>query len=284
MPPCPPLKLVTEGMGMNLPSGEFFGATVRHLEADGLRLTLSRYSAGQLQPWHTHEFPTFFLPLQSPLCDRRRREDCMLEPLSLVFHPTDELHLSEAGEAEVIGLNIEPSADWLARHELTAEALGGYRILASPEIRLTGLRLLAQAFFLPEAGLETLEADTVEIVSALTPERFGPPESGTPRWLRRVEGLLRETPEGRVRLREAAQEAGVHPVYLARIFRVHYGCSVGDYLRRVRVLRAAALALQPDGTLGEAAHEANFADQAHFTRQFVRETGLRPSILLKMRG
>ena len=42
-----------------------------------------------------------------------------------------------------------------------------------------------------------------------------------------------------VRLSELAKAVGVHPVTLARGFRKAYGCSVGAYLRWLRVARAA---------------------------------------------
>jgi AraC family transcriptional regulator len=99
-----------------------------------------------------------------------------------------------------------------------------------------------------------------------------------------VEAFLQDSLDGTVRLRDAAREAGVHPVYLARVFRARHGCSIGDYIRRMRVLRASACTLQTNRNLCEAAYEAAFADQAHFARAFMGEIGLRPRILLRLRN
>jgi AraC family transcriptional regulator len=70
---------------------------------------------------------------------------------------------------------------------------------------------------------------------------------------------------------------GVHPVTLARGFRRAYGCSVGAYLRRLRVARAAQRLAETDDALAEIALEAGFADQSHFSNLFRRETGVSPS-------
>ena len=70
---------------------------------------------------------------------------------------------------------------------------------------------------------------------------------------------------------------GVHPVTLARGFRKAYGCSVGAYLRWLRVARAARRLAETEAPLAEVALAAGFADQSHFSNVFRRETGLSPS-------
>jgi AraC family transcriptional regulator len=77
-------------------------------------------------------------------------------------------------------------------------------------------------------------------------------------------------------LADIARAVELHPVYLARIFRRTYGCSVGEYLRRRRVRYVCSQLAASDKILSEIATEAGFCDQAHFTRTFHRATGLTP--------
>jgi AraC family transcriptional regulator len=67
-------------------------------------------------------------------------------------------------------------------------------------------------------------------------------------------------------------------VTLARGFRKAYGCSVGAYLRWLRIVHAARRLAESDEPLAEIALEAGFADQSHFSNVFRRETGLSPSV------
>ena len=80
-----------------------------------------------------------------------------------------------------------------------------------------------------------------------------------------------------VGLVELAGAVGVHPTHLARVFRAHYGVSVGEYGRRLKVERAAKEVARSDTPLNVIALRAGFADQSHFTRVFKRYVGTTPA-------
>jgi AraC family transcriptional regulator len=61
-------------------------------------------------------------------------------------------------------------------------------------------------------------------------------------------------------LAELAHQADVHPVYLARAFRRHYGCSPGTYLRRCRMDRAIDLLGDTGLSVAEVAANCGFVD------------------------
>ena len=102
--------------------------------------------------------------------------------------------------------------------------------------------------------------------------RIGPP----PPWLRRVQDTLHDRYDQVVRVGELARAAGVHPVHMARVFKRHHGCTVGEYQRRIRVERACTLLDGRDVSLAALALRTGFADQAHFTRRFKEVVGVSP--------
>ena len=55
------------------------------------------------------------------------------------------------------------------------------------------------------------------------------------------------------------------------------GCTVGGYVRRLRIDWARERLAQRGAALVDVALDAGFADHAHFTRVFHRETGMTPS-------
>ena len=61
--------------------------------------------------------------------------------------------------------------------------------------------------------------------------------------------------------RELSERAGVHPVYLARAFRLRFGCSVGHYAGRAQFGTAALLLEPAELFLAAVASETGFADQ-----------------------
>ena len=60
----------------------------------------------------------------------------------------------------------------------------------------------------------------------------------------------------------------VHPVHLAQTFRKFYRCTIGDYVRSLRIEFACRQLAATKMPLSEIALLAGFADQSHFTRTF----------------
>jgi len=109
------------------------------------------------------------------------------------------------------------------------------------------------------------EGFALELLAATTREtRAQRTHARPPAWLRSAEELLRARLADRIGLAELAETVGVHPAYLARAFRAHYGLSVGEYGRRLRLAWAAAELARGEAPLAELAANAGFADQSHF--------------------
>jgi len=102
---------------------------------------------------------------------------------------------------------------------------------------------------------------------------------GRPPWLDRVRDYLHDAsdPTG---LDAIARVADCHPTHLARAFHTHFGLTVGEYLRRLRVERARAeVVAAPERSLATIAVAHGFADQAHMTRAFGRYLGHPPGAM-----
>jgi AraC-like DNA-binding protein len=94
------------------------------------------------------------------------------------------------------------------------------------------------------------------------------------RWLDWVRNRLHD--ERLPTLAELAESAGVHRAHLARSFSAHFGVSVGEYHRRVRLARAAREIAQGRTPIVRIAGSCGFSDQAHLTRWFKRSVLLTP--------
>ena len=69
----------------------------------------------------------------------------------------------------------------------------------------------------------------------------------------------------------------MHPVHLAQTFRKFYRCTIGDYVRSLRIEFACRQLAATNMPLSQIALLAGFADQSHFTRTFKETLGVPPS-------
>lgn len=104
-----------------------------------------------------------------------------------------------------------------------------------------------------------------------------PPAMPDPRVLAMV-AYARQNLEDRLTLPAAAARAGLSPSRARHLFVAHTGLPFKTYVLWLRIERAVAL-YAAGSSLTQAAHEAGFADSAHFSRTFRRTFGLPAAAL-----
>lgn len=105
-----------------------------------------------------------------------------------------------------------------------------------------------------------------------------------PAWLAQLQDYLASDLASVPDLVTLAAIAGVHRVHVARAFRDHLGCTVGDYVRRLRVRCACELLTATAVPLTDVAMRAGFFDQSHMTRVVKQFLGVTPASLRRATG
>jgi len=258
----------------SLERGRYYGRALQKRTFGDLVLVYSRHAAGSRLPRHSHEHAYFCVNDGGVYAEEygRRRREC--RPGMLVFHPPGERHC-EMHYEPVASLNVELGGAWLRRFAELGCSLDQPAEFQRDDVAGAGARILRE-FQEPDEDSElAIEALTWEILAASSTSALGPDET-KPRWLLEAREVLDARLGEPPTLRSLAEEAGVHPVHFAAVFRRFYGCSVGEYLRRRRVHHARRRLAETDMPLAKIATEAGFADQSHLTRMFKRFVGLTP--------
>jgi AraC family transcriptional regulator len=271
-------------MQQQLSSGRFHGRMIRHRDLGGLHLVETAYAAGSRLPRHSHEHGYFCLVRRGHYREEYGGRVRSCGPLSVAFHPPGEVHAEQFADDETISFNIEVTDSWLARwpdfaarFDWAADFRGG---------ALAGLAMRLYGEFLRDdtAAPLAIEGLTLEILAEAWRRAVWVPGSGPTPWLARLHEVLHRGFAEPFTLGELASQAGVHPVHMAAAFRRHYGCTIGEYVRRRRIEFACRELTTSAASIAEIALNAGFADQSHFSRTFKRLTGLTPAAYRKTTG
>jgi AraC family transcriptional regulator len=195
----------------------------------------------------------------------------------LFFRPAGEIHANRSGRAGFHCLIAEVSDSWLAHIRDYATLPAQPFCLQNADLSWLSVRLYQECRLGIFASPLAIEGLMLEIAAGLAPRQRVDPLGPNPVWLRRAREALHAHYHEPLRLSTVAAWVGIHPVHLAREFRKRHGCTVGQYVRRLRVESATRKLVESDSPLAVIAVEMGFANQAHFCRIFKFVTGMSPA-------
>jgi AraC family transcriptional regulator len=261
------------GMGFGTVTEEE-GISVTSAEVNGFTLSELRFPKSYVQPLFEPELPYVAVVLEGALVKSFPRQSLELGRANAVTIPVGATHGALFGSDGARILIVKPRS----ASEPVAGCFDRVAELRGRELTWLAWRLAGELRASDAAAPLAAEGFALELLAATTREARHERSPGRPpAWLRSAEELLRARLADRIGLGELAEAVGVHPTYLARAFRVHYGLSVGEYGRRLRLAWAAAELARGEKPLVEIAASAGFADQSHFTRVFRRHVGTTPA-------
>jgi AraC family transcriptional regulator len=261
---------------MRLPPGHFCGQNLKARNVAGLTLTEIAYAPGCHIPTHSHELSQFCFVRQGTFSEvyGRKSRECM--PLTLLGRPSDETHGHQFHNEGACCFVVEIGPEVLCRIREYAPVLDDSVEFQSGLSAWLAARLYNEFNHEDNASSLAIEGLTLELLSEVSRQRTRIPEHKPPRWLEHAREFLHAHFLESVTLAAIANSVGVHPTHLARVFRRSYGCTAGEYVRRLRIDFACREISQTDNSLTEIAITAGFYDQGHFSRTFKQMIGLTP--------
>lgn len=262
-----------------LEPGDYFGTPTQRYYDDGISIVETNFATDLIIPQHEHVNPFFCFVLNGRGTRSWPGRHGNNGPMSLTLFPAGLPHENCWYGAGGKALHVEFSSPWLQR-------LGGRtRVLDCPNDFAGGTpvslmrRLVHECREQDSVTSLAVEGLILELLAAC--ERSGGPTAtvtGSRRWLGRVEALLLERFHEALTLDEIAADSHVSADHLTREFRKHFGVTVGEYVRQIRVDFACAQLASGRQSLAAIAEAAGFADQSHFTRVFRRRMGVTPAV------
>ena len=251
----------------------------RRAEVDGFLVSWVRFPPLTTLPLHTHERATVAVILNGSFDGLMRNASHPCPVSTCLTEPPGEPHgnVFEGAGADV--LTIQPDPDRREFLEPFAGVLGAVNRLRDPVVTSVARRAAGE-LRVPDSvtplAVEGLVLELLSLTARLRKTNALGAERRPPHWLGEARALLHDRYRENPRLADIAGAVGVHPVHLARVFRLRYGTPLGTYARGLRLTWAAGRLADSNDAIAQIALEAGFFDQSHFTRMFKRHLGLTP--------
>ena len=241
---------------------------------NGLNLADVAYPPRLCQLRHTHKFASFSFVLSGNYLEKFNRRSFRRKSATVVLHPPEESHAVDF-ETNVRIFGVEFDFRRLAAIREHCAVLDEPASLQSENINLLG-RKIFQEFQKPDAfSALAIEGLILEILAEAARSKTN--EKAFPRWLSQTRDFLHANFADSFAVEDVARIAGVHPVHLSRVFRQKFGCTIGEYVRKLRVNYADRQISETETPLSEIALAAGFSDQSHLNKTFKSVFGRTPA-------
>lgn len=261
-------------------AGEFYGNVVRRHASSQFLLSEIHHARGTALPTHAHQSAYFSLLIEGHYAeayDGRRHE---YDPLTVWWHRPGVVHDDAVGQDGGRFFNVELTREGT---DALAEAGPSRRDFHEHGTQVVWLACRLLRELRQWQPCSTLVAENLALELAGCALRNPERSALQPVWLPRVMQKLHDEPDRHHYTSALAREAGVHPVYLASVFRRVHRQTIGEYVRALRVRQAGTLLCRAEEMpLAEVAVILGFADQAHFTRIFGDVVGMTPSVFRRL--
>ena len=246
---------------------------------DEVRVNEVFYRGGMRQDRHRHHTASFSFVASGRYVERIGRQSHSRTTATLIYHPAGETH-AVAFESDVRILSVEfPGVEhW----EFPPESLGRSSSHRSALVAWLGSRLEREIVRVDGASSLAIDGIIAEMLTEGSRGRALSEQKSTARWLARVTDFVHDNFTRTLSLVEIAEVGDVHPAHLSRVFRQRMGCTVGEYVRRLRFEYACQRIFSTEAPLCDVAYDAGFSDQSHFNRTFRSRVGVTPYTYRKL--
>ncbi|HZH91302.1 MAG TPA: AraC family transcriptional regulator [Pyrinomonadaceae bacterium] len=260
-----------------------YNHVIKKSELNGFTLTEGIYPPKLRQARHTHEAAHISLILEGGYTERHTKQTWDSRTAILAFRPVGLTHSIDFDDAETRIFTVEVKSRWF-------DYVGEKPAVLNSPVYFSGswpvffaTRLFGEYHRGDLTSTLAMEGLVLEMIAAASNDSTTGRERRKSRWLNQARDFLHAEFAGNPTIEEVAKIAGVHPTHLARVFRKQLGCTIGEYLRRLRVESASQKLASTDAPLGEIAAAVGFADQSHFSRTFQTYLGVTPGDYRKIR-
>ena len=250
---------------------------IRSTKISSLHLQEMRFPAKSRILMHSHPSAIFCISLSGSCVEVYGNQLRNYSPFTLEYLPMDHPHslTMQAVDLHAFGVEIPPSwFDRIREYSLIVD-----QCVYKHQGLLGGLFMNLYKEFreMDAASPVAMEGIVLEMLAEVSRTRNAILNRKPQPWLKKALDLLQENFSDHLTITEIATEVGIHPVHLTREFRKFHRCTIGDYIRKLRIEQSCKALANSDFSLAQIALSAGFSDHSHFSRIFKRIMRVTPT-------
>ena len=251
-----------------LKQGEYTATVVREKDIDGAVVVNSLSTTESFTGWHSHENLHFCFVYEGR-SDTCRQSSYADKRGDVFFYHAGEAHRWVSPSLLSKSANIELSRDFLAKYNLNETSV---HAALKNKARVLPLMIKIQSELM--LGSSDSHSSLLQLLLELLSST--PVAVPHPTWVGKIDEVLNDMWNEWISLEQVSEMTGLHVVTISRSFRNYFGCTFGEYRRRLKIERSLSLIKETRMSLTEIANFCGFSDQSHFSRIFKGMTGMSP--------
>ncbi|UPK71628.1 helix-turn-helix transcriptional regulator [Chitinophaga filiformis] len=267
---------------MKLENGKYLGNNSRTFHMDGLIVNKTTYNEKVFEGWHFHENNHLSFILEGGNREERKNGDKSVIPGSIMLYHSGEWHRNSHTQHPSQNINIEIEDSFLTHYEAgfingPHNELNTFQTHAS----LTAIRIYHDCLVADQHSLLSVHQQILTLLQTAG-QSLHPDRQLLAGRAGKVAELLHDRWNENISLHDLSLITQLHPVTVSRHFSAYFKCSLGEYMRKIRVQKALAMIRQTEMSLTGIAYQCGFFDQSHFIRAFREQTGFLPKEFRKL--
>lgn len=256
---------------IELERGWYLGINRRDYNINGLLVRETEYLSKVYEGWHTHSNAHITFILTGGNREQRKKSEFEASPGKVIFYNSDEVHRNSNTALPSKNINLEIESNFLEGYDIKMTSIGAI-IHTNPDAKFLLLKIyneMRQSDLYSGESIQMLFLNLVTTVNHLLNKQ-------QPLWIKIIYEQLNDRWAEKITLNDLARAANVHPVTISKHFPKFFSCTLGEYMRKLKVEKALSMLKSTSLSLTEIAYTCGFADQSHFTHTFRQMTGFLP--------
>lgn len=238
--------------------GQYLGQTINSYETDMISVKSTLHEKSESK-FHAHCNAYLSILLSGIYSEITLDSKKNVSPSNALYRPALYKHKNQFITEKTKCLNIEFGSEWFDKHGMNPKKI-------KPQIKSIKnypfvLRLLID--FLKHRKIDFLEELLIQLITD-EEKKIGPRKP----WLGKLVRILDNEIDMNHSLITLSERVFVHPNYMSRVFKEHFGRTIGQYQMERKIQSATEKLFIESTSIAQIASDCGFFDESHFIKTF----------------